>query len=104
MHGVKGSQNGYDNSGISNYTTWTDENNFNHWDHALGEWMGKYDETEGGNNCLDYQNPNMDNINFAKDTIQGLLDTWGDHPAVYAIEPVNEPWWCSDIDLLTTFY
>jgi len=104
VHGVKGSQNGYDNSGISNYTTWTDENNFNHWDHALGEWMGTYDETEGGNNCLDYQNPNMDNINFAKDTIQGLLDTWGDHPAVYAIEPVNEPWWCSDIDLLTKFY
>ena len=47
---------------------------------------------------------NQDNIDWAKDTIQGLLDTWGDHEAVYAIEPVNEPWWCSNLDLLKQFY
>ena len=41
---------------------------------------------------------------WAIDTIQGLLDTWGSHEALYAIEPVNEPWWCSDIDLLKDFY
>merc|ERR1712051_645247 len=81
-----------------------DENNFNHWDQALGEWMGVYDETDGGNNCQDYKKPNMDNIEWAKDTVQGILTKWGDHEALYAIEPVNEPWWCSDHNLLQTFY
>jgi len=105
VHAVKGSQNGYDNSGLSNRTLWIDENNFNHWDQAYGEWMGVYDEAgDVGNNCLDYNNPNMDNIEWAKDTVQGLLDKWGTHPAVYAIEPVNEPWWCTDLDLLKDFY
>ena len=32
------------------------------------------------------------------------MDKWGDHEALYAIEPVNEPWWCSDLDLLKSFY
>ena len=104
VHAVKDSQNGYDNSGVSNRTIWKDENNFNHWDQAYGEWMGVYDETPNGNNCQDYKNPNMDNIAWAKDTIQGLLTKWGDHEALYAIEPVNEPWWCTDHNLLQTFY
>lgn len=71
VHAVKGSQNGYDNSGLSNYTTWSDENNFDHWSHALGEWMGDYDEVR--ENCK-YTHYNWENISFAVDTIQGLLD------------------------------
>ena len=66
VHAVKGSQNGYDNSGVSNYTTWSDENNFDHWSHALGEWMGDYDEVR--ENCQ-YRRYNWDNIAFAVDTI-----------------------------------
>jgi len=99
VHAVKGSQNGYDNSGLANRTVWTDENNFSHWEHALGEWMGVWDNDNGV-----YESINYDNIDFAKDTIQGLLTTWGAHPALYAIEPVNEPWWCSDLEVLKTFY
>ena len=101
VHAVKGSQNGYDNSGLSNYTTWSDENNFDHWSHALGEWMGDYDEVK--ENCK-YTHYNWENIAFAVDTIQGILDQWGDHPALAAIEPVNEPWWCSDLGILKAFY
>ena len=101
VHAVKGSQNGYDNSGLSNYTTWSDENNFDHWSHALGEWMGDYDEVK--ENCK-YTHYNWENIAFAVDTIQGILDQWGDHPALAAIEPVNEPWWCSDMGILKAFY
>ena len=104
VHAVKGSQNGYDNSGVSNRTIWKDENNFNHWDQAYGEWMGVYDETPTGNNCQDYKNPNTDNIAWAKDTVQGILTKWGAHEALYAIEPVNEPWWCTDHALLQQFY
>ena len=100
VHAVKDSQNGFDNSGVSNYTTWTDENNFVHWDHAWGEWLGPVNPDDG----CSLLSVNQDNIDWAKDTVQGLLDTWGNHPAVYAIEPVNEPWWCSDLDVLKTFY
>ena len=66
VHAVKGSQNGYDNSGQSNRTIWTDENNFNHWDQALGEWMGEYDMVK--QNCQ-YKSYNWENIAWAKDTI-----------------------------------
>ena len=99
VHAVKGSQNGYDNSGLSNRTIWSDENNFSHWEHAFGEWMGEWDDPNG-----QYKSINYDNIEWAKDTVQGLLDTWGSHPALAAIEPVNEPWWCSDLDVLKQFY
>ena len=36
--------------------------------------MGEFDMETG-----QYKEINQDNIDWAKDTIQGLLDTWGDH-------------------------
>lgn len=97
VHAVKGSQNGYDNSGLANKTVWTDENNFEHWPTALGEWMGPWVNNQ-------YQYIDFEAIDWAKDTIRGLLDRWGNHPAVYAIEPVNEPWWSSDLAVLRGYY
>ena len=97
VHAVRGSQNGFDNSGIANKTTWTDENHFEHWNHAWGEWMGPWGDNR-------YKYINLDNIDWAVGTIDGLLDEWGHHPAVYAIEPVNEPWWSSDLPLLKGYY
>jgi len=99
VHAVKGSQNGYDNSGIANRTEWLDETHFEHWSHALGEWMGPWDNDKGRYEYID-----LDGIDWAVDTIDGILKTWGDHPAAYAIEPVNEPWWSSDLALLKGFY
>jgi len=29
---------------------------------------------------------------------------WGNHPAVYALEPVNEPWYSSDSQTIKNFY
>lgn len=97
MHAVIGSQNGFDNSGLANRTTWTSETEFDH--NAIGEWMGEWDL-----NNHRYKSYNQDNIDFAKDTIQGLLNTWGDHEALYAIEPMNEPWGSSDLNVLMQFY
>jgi len=42
VHALKGSQNGFDNSGISNKTIWQDENNFRHWENQAGEWIGPW--------------------------------------------------------------
>jgi len=97
VHAVIGSQNGYDNSGIATWTEWKDENHFSHWEHNYGEWMGPWGDNE-------FKYIDLDHIDWAVDTIDGLLDTWGDHPAVYAIEPVNEPMWSSDLALLKGFY
>ena len=32
------------------------------------------------------------------------MEMWGNHPAVYALQPVNEPWEKSDIPTLKDFY
>jgi len=61
--------------------------------------MGEFDK-----GSWSYKNIKWENIEWAKDTIQGLLDTWGDHEALYAIEPVNEPWGSSDLNVLMQFY
>jgi hypothetical protein len=47
---------------------------------------------------------NQDNINWAIENVRGLMTRWGNHPAVYALEPVNEPWWNTDIPTLKDFY
>ena len=44
LHAIKGSQNGYDNSGLANKTVWTDETHFEHWNHQSANWMGDWDE------------------------------------------------------------
>lgn len=33
-----------------------------------------------------------------------MLQRWGKHPAFAAFEPLNEPWWNTDIDILKDFY
>jgi len=97
VHGVKGSQNGYDNSGMANRIEWLDEDHFDHSSHDYGEWMGTW-------NGHKYESIIQENIDWAYDTVDGLLDKWGDHPAVFAIEPVNEPWFHSDFKTLRDFY
>lgn len=32
------------------------------------------------------------------------MDRWGHHPALYALEPANEPWYDSDMNVLTKYY
>jgi glucan 1,3-beta-glucosidase len=99
VHAMKGSQNGFDNSGLANRTEWKDENNFEHWSHAFGEWMGVWDNTKGS-----YVSINHQNIQWGVDNVNLLLKDWGNHPTVYAIEPLNEPWWSTPKDELKNFY
>ena len=83
---------------MANRVTWTDEDHFSH-QPVVGEWMGTWNADANR-----YDRFNWDNMNFAVKTIDMILDKWGTHPAVYAIEPVNEPWWRSDTDVLKRFY
>ena len=61
----------------------------------LEEWYDVYRKTDW---------INQDNINWAIENVRGLMTRWGNHPAVYALEPVNEPWWNTDIPTLKDFY
>ena len=55
-------------------------------------------------NGYGYDSINTAHIQWAVDNVSALMVLWGQHPAVYALEPVNEPWWSSDIPTLKQFY
>jgi len=74
---------------------WIDDNTFNHWDHLDGGWMGTWDAATGK-----YSSINWTNVNNSVQVATDLLNKWGNHPAVVAFEPVNEPWGNSDIPTL----
>lgn len=51
-----------------------------------------------------YDNINDENIAWGVDNVKQIMERWGNHPAMYALEPVNEPWWASDMDTLKDYY
>jgi glucan 1,3-beta-glucosidase len=97
VHALKDSQNGFDNSGKASDIIWTDESHFKHWSIENASWMGHW-------NGKIYDWINQDNIQWGIDNVTKLMNMWGHHPAVYALEPANEPWWNSDIPTLKNFY
>ena len=58
----------------------------------MGEWDGKS------------YTINEENIEWGLKNVEVLMERWGHHPAVYAFEPVNEPWEHSDMPTLKDFY
>ena len=95
VHAIKDSQNGFDNSGMAYRIDWSDDTHF--WHNGDSRWMGPW-------NGSSYDFIDYDNINWAVDTVSGLLEEFGSHASLYALEPVNEPWWCSDLPTLKDFY
>lgn len=99
---MKGSQNGFDNSGQTLNLEWPDENNFVHWPIEIANWMGPFNLGEWK---YDYIYTDADKgIQWSLGIVKGMMDRWGDHPALYAFEPINEPWWGSDYDVLKEYY
>ena len=39
-------------------------------------------------------------IQWSLDVVSKLMALYGQHPALYAFESVNEPWWNSDYEVL----
>jgi glucan 1,3-beta-glucosidase len=99
VHAMKGSQNGFDNSGTTNRVTWVDDQHFSHWPDSVGEWQGEWDSA-----AQKYTYINQDNIQWSLAQAEAFMKRWGTHKAFYAYEPVNEPWWLSDMDTLFKFY
>jgi glucan 1,3-beta-glucosidase len=107
IHGVQGSQNGFDNSGKGGRIEWTsngatqplDVATFSHWSIREAEWMGEFNAKSGLYNTINY-----DNINKTLRVIGLIADRYKDHPAVLGLEPVNEPWQFTPMKLLKQFY
>ena len=95
VHGVKDSQNGYESSGKAENVIWTDSTHFT--TTADAEWMGHW-------NGSFYDYINLDNINWAIDTVYWLLHEYGTYSSLHSLSPVNEPWTNSDMDTLKNFY
>jgi len=51
-----------------------------------------------------YPTRNDANIQWSLDVVEDIMKRWGQHPAMYALEPVNEPWWNTPTDWLKDFY
>ena len=102
---------------------------FEHWPIRDAKWVGTFDQE-----TATYSSINYDNIQHALDVIQIIVDTYKVHPAVHGtlnikihmyiiyilyyhflalsksyfsylgLEPVNEPWQYTPIDVLKKFY
>jgi len=107
IHTMKDSQNGFDNSGQAMGFQWTtalnseyvQEQTFEHWPIRDARWIGTFDHE-----TATYSSINHENIQHALDVIEAIVRRYRFHPAVQAIEPVNEPWQYTPIDVLKRFY
>jgi len=99
VHAVKDSQNGFDNSGRTRNVEWLNDTHFSHWPNAQANWLGEWNISAGH-----YDHINFENIRWSLMTSEHFLTRWGNHSAFYGFEPVNEPWWNTNEDVLKDFY
>jgi len=107
IHGVKGSQNGFDNSGQTRGFEWTSFQNpvmnndvtFEHWPIRSAGWMGTFDPESAA-----YTHINHENIRHTLETVDIIVKKYASHPSILGLTPVNEPWQYSPIDELKRFY
>ena len=59
----------------------------------MGHWNGE-----------SYDSINYENIQWAIDNVKAIMSHWGSHEALYGLQPVNEPWGSSDLDVLKYYY
>ena len=99
IHAMKDSQNGFDNSGETMELLWNDDTHFSHWPNAQANWLGYWNVE-----YQYYENTSWENVDRAVSISTELIKKWGKHSAFAAFEPVNEPWWNSNLDVLKSYY
>ena len=111
VHAHKKSQNGFDNSGETMRVKWTQVSSqgpeaittFEHWPVRAADWLGPFDETKAsyGDSPLP---TDMLTFNHSLRVVENLVMRHKDSPAVWGMEPVNEPWQFIPIDWVKKFY
>ncbi|ETO73444.1 hypothetical protein F442_10431 [Phytophthora nicotianae P10297] len=107
IHGLIGSQNGFDNSGKSSNVKWTSiastqpvgTTTFEHWPIRQAEWAGTFD-VENHN----YSSINYANLNHSIVAVEAIINRYKDNKAIMGLEPVNEPWELTPIKVLKQYY
>ncbi|OQR85743.1 glucan 1,3-beta-glucosidase [Achlya hypogyna] len=107
IHGHIGSQNGFDNSGKTHQVKWTSlastqpvgTTTFEHWPIRYAEWAGTFDPVNHN-----YSSINYENLNQSLTVVNKIVTRYANHPAILGLQPVNEPWELTPIDVLKNFY
>jgi glucan 1,3-beta-glucosidase len=107
IHGLIGSQNGFDNSGKSSSVKWTSiastqpvgTTTFEHWPIRQAEWAGTFDVDNHN-----YTNINYSNLNHSIVAVEAIINRYKGHKAIIGLEPVNEPWELTPIEVLKEYY
>lgn len=107
LHGVIGSQNGFDNSGQTTSVIWTSGENtdytgaatFQHWSIRDAQWIGNFNFSN-----LQYEYINQENIQMTLEVISRMVSKYQSYPSIMGLEPLNEPWQYTPIDDLKRFY
>lgn len=68
VHGMRGSQNGFDNSGRGGDFKWVDENHFLHWENQAAHWIGDWDAES-----KTYKSINTEHIDWALEVAKEFL-------------------------------
>ena len=107
VHAMKGSQNGFDNSGQAQKVRWTQTTSqnvvgystFEHWPLRSADWVGPFDlETAS------YPTTDTANLNRSVEVIRRMVAKHKDNPAVWGLEPLNEPWQFIPLEPLKQYY
>uniref|UniRef100_A0A7S4BPJ0 Glycoside hydrolase family 5 domain-containing protein n=1 Tax=Chrysotila carterae TaxID=13221 RepID=A0A7S4BPJ0_CHRCT len=100
LHGVRRSQNGFDNSGHIMNVTWSDDGqSFSHWPSRSAAWQGSFDPL-----TMTYSTINWDNIRSTVQVLQRIAISLRHFPSILGIEALNEPWQFTPLDVLKAFY
>jgi glucan 1,3-beta-glucosidase len=107
VHALRGSQNGFDNSGQALDMKWTSVSaqtlegitTFEHWPIRAAHWPGHFDLATSS-----YPAINWTSIDASLDMLKTIIKTHKDDPAVWGLEPVNEPWQFIPIEVIKKYY
>jgi len=101
LHGIKNSQNGFDNSGFSGNTI-IESNKYTHWNIRTADWLGPYNlETK------QYNYINQTSIEYSVKLLEKIIIKYSDNDKysnLYGIEVINEPWENTPEFVLKDFY
>ena len=98
LHTVKGSQNGFDNSGQSRRVE-IHKNHFTHWDIREANWIGDFDIT-----TKKYTSYNNESIQHSIQVLDIIIQKYATYSAFYGLNVLNEPWEYTPVDFLQSFY
>ena len=107
IHGVKGSQNGFDNSGQSMGLKWTSiaqivpiaTSTFMHWPIREANWIGEWDRLHSNYSSISHAN-----LQHTLGVIEKIVDRYQRRSSFWGLEPVNEPWEFTPLAPLQRFY